>query len=182
VCFFVCVRACSCAHIIVCPGEMGNTKTPDIYLQEIAQKDLSLTSPGPFRNVYAMLSDFSHASIHTSISHASLPRLQNLCFFGGQLPSIFVAGSFPIASHDAVIIVGSPRICCIYARSRPQSGDISRLHRYGIHSCITLSFCAGIKCALPRISLSLHTYCFTLQHVIMCRPKHFHFTAWFFSI
>ena len=79
-CFFVCVRACSCAHIIVCPGEMGNTKTPDIYLQEIAQKDLSLTSPGPFRNVYAMLSDFSHASIHTSISHASLPRLQNLCF------------------------------------------------------------------------------------------------------
>jgi len=67
VCFFVCVRACLCAHIIVCPGEMGNTKTPDIYLQEIAQKDLNLTSPGPLRKVYAMLSDFSHASIHTML-------------------------------------------------------------------------------------------------------------------
>ena len=66
-CLFVCVRACSCAHMIVCPGEMGGTKTPDIYLQEIAQKDLRLTSPGPFRNVYAMLSDLLHASIHTML-------------------------------------------------------------------------------------------------------------------
>ena len=67
VCLYVCVRACVCAHMIVCPGEIGATKTPDVYLQDIAQKDLSLTSPGPFRNFYAMLSDLSHASIHTML-------------------------------------------------------------------------------------------------------------------